>query len=309
LGSIVQIGNAFVQIDGQVCIKRIDKMNITKPMIGKICMVTGANAGIGKSTALVLGKMGATVVMICRNRERGEAALNEIKRVSGNDNVSLLLADLSSQNSIRQLVENFKTQYTALHVLINNAGNIPKERTITEDGIETQFAVSHLAYFLLTNLLLDVLKASAPSRIINVASTLHQFATISFDDLQSEHSYQPSQVYNRTKLANILFTYELARRLCGTQVTANCLHPGVTDTKLLSDFVPIHLRFLVKIISSSPEKGAQTSIYLATSPDVENVSGKYFVKRKAVRSSKASYDETTAHQLWQVSAELTGLSV
>jgi NAD(P)-dependent dehydrogenase (short-subunit alcohol dehydrogenase family) len=272
-------------------------------------MVTGANAGIGKSTALVLAKMGATVVMICRNRERGEAALNEIKRVSGNDNVSLLLADLSSQNSIRQLVENFKTQYTALHVLINNAGNIPMERTITEGGIETQFAVSHLAYFLLTNLLLDVLKASAPSRIINVASTLHQFATISFDDLQSEHSYQPSQVYNRTKLANILFTYELARRLCGTQVTANCLHPGVTDTKLLSDFVPIPLRFLVKIISSSPEKGAQTSIYLATSPDVENVSGKYFVKRKAVRSSKASYDETTAHQLWQVSAELTGLSV
>jgi NAD(P)-dependent dehydrogenase (short-subunit alcohol dehydrogenase family) len=278
-------------------------------MLGKICMVTGANAGIGKSTALVLGKMGATVVMVCRNRERGHAALNEIRRVSGNEYISLLLADLSSQNSIRQLVENFKTQYTALHVLINNAGNIPRERTVTEDGIETQFAVSHLAYFLLTNLLLDVLKASAPSRIINVASMLHQFATISFDDLQSEHSYQPSKVYNRTKLANIMFTYELARRLHGTQVTANCLHPGVTDTRLLSDYVPTHLRFLVKIISSSPETGAQTSIYLATSPDVENVSGKYFVNRKAVRSSKASYDETTAHQLWLVSAELTGLPV
>jgi NAD(P)-dependent dehydrogenase (short-subunit alcohol dehydrogenase family) len=214
MANLFRRGISVVLINGQVCIKRIDKMNITKPITGKICMVTGANAGIGKATALVLAQMGATVVMICRNRERGEAALNEIKRVSGNDNVSLLLADLSSQNSIRQLVENFKTQYTALHVLINNAGNIPMERTITEDGIETQFAVSHLSYFLLTNLLLDVLKASAPSRIINVASTLHQFATISFDDLQSEHSYQPSQVYNRTKLANILFTYELARRLC-----------------------------------------------------------------------------------------------
>lgn len=284
-------------------------MNKSNTMTDKICMVTGANTGIGKATALGLAKMGATVVMICRNRERGEAALCEIKEVSGNDNITWLLADLSSQVEIRQLVTDFKAQYSALHVLINNAGNIPRKRTVTEDGFETQFAVSHLAYFLLTNLLLEVLKVSAPSRIINVASMLHQFAAINFDDLQSERSYNPSIVYNWTKLANVLFTYELARRLRGTWVTANCLHPGVTDTKLLNDFSPRPLRFLTRIIASSPEKGAQTSIYLATSPEVECVSGKYFVKKRAVPSSKASYDKTTALKLWQVSAELTGLSV
>lgn len=284
-------------------------MNTKKTMTGKICMVTGANSGIGKATALGLAKMGATVVMICRNQERGETALCEIKEVSGNDNITLQLADLSSQVEIRQLVTDFKVQYSALHVLINNAGNIPKNRTVTEDGFETQFAVGHLAYFLLTNLLLDVLKVSAPSRIINVASMLHQFASINFDDLQSERSYQQSLVYNRTKLANVLFTYELARRLQGTGVTANCLHPGVTATKLLNDYTPRPLRFLTNIIGSRPEKGAQTTIYLATSPKVEGVSGKYFVNKKEVPSSKASFDKTTAFKLWQVSAELTGLSV
>jgi NAD(P)-dependent dehydrogenase (short-subunit alcohol dehydrogenase family) len=251
--------------------------------------------------------MGATVVMVCRNRERGEAARDQIKQISGNNKIFLCLADLASQAAIRQLVANFEAQFPALHVLINNAGNIPRKRTVTEDGLETQFAVSHLAYFLLTKLLLEVLIASAPARIINVASMLHQFANLNFDDLQSERSYQSSLVYNRTKLANVLFTYELARRLQGTKVTVNCLHPGVTATKLLEDFCPRPLQFLTKIIAVSPEKGARTSLYLATSPEVEGVSGKYFVGKKAVTSSKTSRDEAIARKLWQTSLELTSL--
>lgn len=282
-------------------------MNRIVSMTGRICMVTGANVGIGKATALGLAEMGATVVMVCRSKKRAEATLTEIIRLSGNEDVSYLLADLSSQAAIHKLVVNFTSQYSSLHVLINNAGEIPKKRMVTEDGLEYQFAVGHLAYFLLTIQLLDVLKASAPSRIINVASMLHQFVTINFADLQSEESYQASKVYNQTKLANVLFTYELARRLEGTQVTVNCLHPGVTKTKLLEDYAPKRLRLLVKMFGSNPEKGARTSIFLATSPYVAGVSGKYFVNTKAVRSSKASYDEATAHKLWQVSEELTGL--
>ncbi|MCI0560464.1 MAG: SDR family oxidoreductase [Nitrososphaera sp.] len=279
-------------------------------MTGKICMITGANTGIGKATALGLAKMGATVVMVCRNRERGEVALTEIKKESGNNSVALLLTDLSSQKSIRRLVSDFKTQYSSLHVLINNAGTIPQQRTVTEDALETQFAVNHLAYFLLTNLLLDVLIVSAPARIINVSSQVHQGAALNFEDLQSERSYHSTQVYGQTKLANVLFTYELARRLQGTHVTANCLHPGVIATNLLSDYMgmPRGLRFTAKLLGASPEKGAQTSLYLATSPEVEKISGKYFVEQKSVQSSQASYDEIAASQLWQVSAKLTGLS-
>ena len=270
-------------------------------------MVTGANAGIGRSTALGLVKMGATLVMVCRNRERGEAALAEIKRESGTGAVSLLVVDLSSQAAIRQLAAGFQAQYPALHVLINNAGIITKKRILTADKLETQFAVNHLAYFLLTNLLLDTLKASAPARIVNVSSQAHQGVSIDFDDLQSERSYRRTHVYAWTKLANVLFTYELSRRLEGTQVTANCLHPGLIATNLVGDYVPRPLRFITKIIGANPEKGAQTPLYLATSPAVEGVTGKYFVDRKAVQSSNASYDTTTASRLWQASAELTGL--
>ena len=278
-------------------------------MNGKTCMVTGANAGIGKATALGLAKMGATVVMVCRSRERGELALAEITRESGNDSVFLLLADLSSQTAIRNLVADFTATYPRLHVLINNAGIIPKRRTVTEDGLETQLAVNHLAYFLLTNLLLDKLKASAPARILNVSSQAHQGASLDFDDLQSERSYRPTHVYAWTKLANVLFTYELARRLEAIHVTANCLHPGAVATKLLADYMPSVLRFMAKIFGITPENGAQTSLYLAGSPEVEGVSGKYFVKQKSVPSSKASYDRTAARRLWEVSAKLTGLPI
>ena len=279
-------------------------------MAGKVCMVTGANAGIGKATSQGLAHMGATVVMVCRSQERGELALAEIKQQSSNEHIYLLVADLASQAAIRHLAEEFKKEYSALHVLINNAGIIPRKRQLTVDGLETQFAVNHLAPFLLTNLLLGVLKASAPARIVTVASDMHRRATINFDDLQSAGSYRPLQVYSTTKLANILFTYELARRLQGTRVTANCLHPGVVSTKLLADGmgIPRPLKSTTKLIGSGPEKGAKTSIYLATSPEVQGVSGKYFVRQKPVESSRISYDESLAGRLWERSAELTGLS-
>lgn len=279
----------------------------TKPMTGKTCMVTGANAGIGRATALGLAKMGANVVMVCRSRERGEAAVMEIKRESGNNSVALLVADLSSLAAVRRLADEFKAKHPTLHVLMNNAGIIPRKRTVTEDGRETQFAVNHLAYFFLTNLLLDVLKASVPARIVNVTSQAHQGASIDFDDLQSERSYRPTRVYKWTKLANVLFTYELARRLKGTGVTVNCVHPGGVATNLLSDYLPRPLRFMTKIVGISPEKGARTPIYLASSPEVEGVTGKYFANQKEARSSKLSYDTALAARLWQVSARLTGL--
>jgi NAD(P)-dependent dehydrogenase (short-subunit alcohol dehydrogenase family) len=279
-------------------------------MDGKVCMVTGANSGIGKATAQGLANLDATVVMVCRSRERGKEALDEIKQKSGNEGIYLLVADLASQAAIRNLVEDFRREYSALHVLINNAGIIPRKRIVTVDGLETQFAVNHLAPFLLTHLLVDVLKSSAPARVVTVASDMHRGATIDFDDLQSARSYRPLRVYSRTKFANVLFTYELARKLEGTRVTVNCLHPGVVATKLLADGMglPRALKSTTKLIGSSPEKGAKTSIYLATSPEVEGVSGKYFVRQKPVESSQISYDESLAGRLWRRSAELTGLS-
>ena len=278
-------------------------------MRGKVCMVTGANAGIGRATALGLARMGATVVMVCRNRHRGQEALAWVQQESGNSSVRLFLADLSSQASIHRLATDFKALYPALHVLINNAGIIPRRRILTEDGLETQFAVNHLAYFLLTALLLDVLKAGAPARIINVSSQLHGRAPLDFDDLQSERSYNRVLVYARTKLANVLHTYELARMLEGTGVTANCLHPGLVATNLLADAtgLPRAIRFAVRVVRASPEAGARTSLYLATSPEVEGVTGKYFARQRAVPSSKASYDQPAARRLWRISEELIGL--
>lgn len=279
-------------------------------MRGKVCMVTGANAGIGRATALGLAKTGATVVMVCRNRDRGQEALARVQQESGNSSVRLLLADLSSQASIHRLATDFKALYPALHVLINNAGIIPRRRILTDDGLETQFAVNHLAYFLLTVLLLDVLKAGAPARIVNVSSQLHGRAPLDFDDLQSESGYNRTLVYARTKLANVLHTYELARMLEGTGVTANCLHPGVVATNLLADAtgLPRVIRFAARVVRASPEAGALTSLYLATSPEVEGVTGKYFARERAVPSSEASYDQPAARRLWRISEELTGLS-
>jgi retinol dehydrogenase-14 len=284
-------------------------MAVTPAMTGKTVLITGATSGVGKATAMGLASMGASVVMVGRDRGRGEAAMADIREKSGNPSVDLMLADVSSQEEIRRLADEFREAYPRLDVLINNAGVFRSERTTTADGMEATFAVNHLAYFLLTNLLLDALEASAPSRIVNVASADHSNATIDFDDLQGEKGYRGARAYSRSKLANVLFTYELARRLQGTGVTANCLHPGVVGTNLGSGvsgafgFVVRALRPLMK----SPEKGAETSVYLASSPEVEGLSGGYFVKKAEARSSNASHDERLATRLWEVSAELTNL--
>lgn len=281
-------------------------------MTGKICMVTGANAGIGRVTALGLAKMGATVVMVCRNRERGEEALDYVTGETGNDSVCLLLADLASQRSIRRLVADFKARYSTLHVLINNAGIVPAKRVVTEDGVEMQFAVNYLAPFLLTSLLLDVLIAGAPVRIVNVSASYHEKSSpINFDDLQTEQRpYDAREVYAWTKLANIMYTYELARRLRGTGVTVNCLHPGVIETRLMHDFVhgtsplPEERMAIVRRLIVALEEGAKASLYVATSPELEGVTGMYFDKQKAVPSSDASYDETVSRRLWKLSEDI-----
>lgn len=278
-------------------------------MSGRICVVTGANRGIGRATAEGLARLGAKVVLVCRRKEDGEGVSREI---AANAPVlpDVVAADLSSQLSIRQAAGYIRGRYSRLHVLINNAGVIPRRREVTGDGLELQFAVNHLAYFLLTNLLLPQLKAGSPSRIINVSSGAHTHATIDFDDLQSQRSYQPKSVYARSKLANILFTYELSRRLSGTGVTANCLNPGVVATGMLADYMgfPLAGSALARTFGASPEEGAETSIYLASSPEVESVTGKYFERKQPAASSPASHDEAVARRLWEVSAQLTGVA-
>jgi NAD(P)-dependent dehydrogenase (short-subunit alcohol dehydrogenase family) len=277
---------------------------------GKICMVTGANSGMGKATALALAQMGATVVMVCRDRARGEQAQSEIAMQSSNTAVALLQADLSSQQSIRQLVEYFQHHYPHLHVLINNAGAAFSGRRETVDGLEMMFAVNYLAPFLLTNVLLDVLTASAPARIVNVSSAAQESSSIHLDDLQTEYHFSARGAYGQSKLAMVLFTYELARRLQGTGVTANCLDPGFVATNIGQRDASPPVRLLLKVIWSfgkSPAKGAQTSIYLASSPEVEGVTGQYFAKCMPRRSAASSYDESLQRHLWEQSAQLVNL--
>jgi NAD(P)-dependent dehydrogenase (short-subunit alcohol dehydrogenase family) len=278
-------------------------------MAGRVCVITGATRGIGRATAEELARLGATVVLLARKREDGLRTAQEIAEQSP-VRPALVTADLSSQASIRQAAAEICRLYPRLHVLINNAGVISAQREVTADGIELQLAVNHLAHFLLTNLLLDRLKAGAPSRIINVSSGAHSGTRIDFEDLQGSRSYSPNRAYSQSKLANILFTYELARRLQGTGVTANCLHPGVIATKLLADYmgVPFVGRALASTFGASPEKGAETTIFLATAPEVEGVTGKYFEGKRERRSSRESYDEAAARRLWEVSEQLTGMS-
>ncbi len=280
-------------------------------MQGKICLITGANSGIGKATALGLAKQGATVVLVSRDRARGEQAQSEIKQESGNPNIDLMIADLSSQQSIRKLAEDFKQRYSQLHVLINNAGVFPLRKHLTVDGLDMVFAVNQLAPFLLTNLLLDVLKASAPARVVNVSSGSHEANYLQLDDLQSEKKYRSMRAYGQSKLALVLFTYELARRLEGTGITANCLHPGFVATNIAQRDLPPPIRLLAKpifLLGISPEEGAKTSIYLASSPDVEGVTGKYFVKSVPKISAPLTHDVSLQHKLWQVCEVMTGLA-
>ena len=272
-------------------------------------MVTGANSGIGKATAMGLAEMGATVILVCRSKEKGEAALSEIRGKSGNNSLDLMLADMSSMRSVRQLASEFRRKYDRLHVLVNNAGLFMFTRTTTGDRLETTFEVDYLSHFLLTGLLIDLLKASAPSRLVEVSSVAHYNGHIDFDDLQGEKGYGGWKAYSQAKLAQVLFTYELARRLKGTGVTANCLHPGAVATNIWSR--PLgragFIMKLLRLFMMGPEGGAKTPIYLASSPDVEGVSGKYFTNKKEKESSKESNDEQVARRLWLVSEELTGL--
>jgi NAD(P)-dependent dehydrogenase (short-subunit alcohol dehydrogenase family) len=273
-------------------------------MIGKICIVTGANTGIGKETALGLARLGATVVMVCRDRPRGEEAQRDIKQKTGNDNIELMLCDLSSQRSISQFATEFTQRHNRLDVLVNNAGVVLRGHSMTEDGVESTFAINHLGYFVVTNLLLDLLKKSAPSRIVNVASAAHRYGKLDVNSWPTGRDYSTFGAYANSKLANILFTRELAKKLAVTGVTANCLHPGGVGTNLFRG-LPKFLQTVIKLVTIGPERGARTSIYLASSPEVEGISGKYFARCRQQESSDASRNEKAAKRLWDLSAELT----
>ncbi|MHB8628627.1 MAG: SDR family oxidoreductase [Aggregatilineales bacterium] len=285
-------------------------MSANPNMQGKICLITGANSGLGYETALALAKMGAQVVMVCRNRAKGEAAQADIKAKSGNATVDLLIADLSVQKSIRELAQTFKTKYEHLHVLVNNAGLVFGKRGVTADGYEQTFALNHLGYFLLTNLLLDTLKASAPARIVNVASEAETMGELNFDDLMAEKRYGSLRAYGVSKRANIVFTYELAKHLAGMGVTANCVHPGGVRTNFgasAGGAMALAVK-LFGLFALSPEQGAQTIIWLASSPEVEGITGQYFAKKHPIKSAAQTYDPEVQEKLWQVSEQMTGLS-
>ena len=281
----------------------------TVSMTGKIVLITGASGGIGKATALGLAAMGAHVAITGRDRGRTETAADEIRAAGGE--VEVFLADLSSQAQVRRLAEQALARLPRLDVLINNVGGYWNTRHVTVDGLERTFALNHLAPFLLTTLLLDRLTHSAPARVITVSSNAQALGHIKLDDLQGASAYSGAEAYNQSKLANVLFTYELARRLAGTSVTANALHPGLVDTSFGAEdpgrtqrlFVPVLRPFM-----KSPASGAVTSIHLAAAPELHDVSGRYFARCAPKRSSKSSYDETLAARLWQTSANLVGLA-
>ncbi len=275
-------------------------------MSEKTVLITGATNGIGLVTAAELARMGAAVTMVGRNRERGEAALAEVRRRSGSDKVEIRYADLAWLEDVRRLAEGFLADHDRLHVLINNAGAINLERQETRDGFELTFGVNHLAHFYLTNLLLERLERSAPARIINVSSVAHLGGWINFDDLQGRFFFNGMFAYAQSKLANVLHAYELARRLAGTGVTANALHPGGIRSGFNMNNGPLAttLQTMMAPFLLTPEQGAETMIYLASSPEVDGVTGRYFDNKVAVPSSFVSYDPAAARRLWEVSEEL-----
>ena len=283
-------------------------MEITD-MRGKVCLVTGSTSGIGKATATGLARMGARVVVVGRDPTRGAEAVREIKAASSNDDIDLLLTDLSSQAAVRQLAEDVVATYPQLHVLVNNAFVFLADRRLTVDGLETIFAVNYLAPFLLTNLLLDLLKASVPSRIVNVAAP-QLGAKIHFDDLQGEQKFNPHRQNLQAKLALVMFTYTLAKRLEGTGVTVNSLNPGLVNTRSggggYPGFTGVAYRVL-KPVMKNAEQGAETPIYLASSAEVDGVTGKFWHDKKEAKSTKESHDEEEQRRLWDVSEELTGV--
>jgi NAD(P)-dependent dehydrogenase (short-subunit alcohol dehydrogenase family) len=286
-------------------------------MKGKTVLVTGASGGIGLVTAAELARIGASVTMVARDRAKGEAALAEAKQRSGSDDIEILYADLASLAAVRALAKNFMATHDALHVLVNNAGAMYAQRAETADGFEMTIGVNHLAHFLLTELLLDMLKstgrAGSAARIVNVSSHGHYGGWIVFDDLQLKRLYIPMFAYAQSKLANVLHAYELTHRLEGTNVTANALHPGLVSTNFgknnggaMESLVSM-AQTVTPWMFITPEQGAQTSIHLASSPEVEGVSGRYFDGKRSVPSSFVSYDRRTQSRLWDASAELVGL--
>ena len=284
-------------------------MTTSKSMEGRICLITGATSGMGKESALGLARLGATVVLVARNKQKGEETLREIKRQSGNEKIDLLLADLSSQQEVRKLAADFKAKYQQLHVLLNNAGAVFAKRLTTVDGLEMTFALDHLAYFLLTNLLLDTIEASTPARIINISSQAQGVGKIHFDDLQSERSYGlfGFTAYAQAKLANVMFTYELARRLQGTGVTVNAVGPGPVSTNfgignggLFAGLTKLAMRS-----AKTPADAAKTAIRLASAPEFEGETGKFYYNEREISSSKLSHNVATQKRLWDVSEELT----
>lgn len=279
-------------------------------MHGKTCVITGATSGIGYETAKALAEQDASLVLVGRNEEKSIRTVDRLIDLSGNDKIEYLLADLSVQEEIRRLADNIRDRYQHLDVLVNNAGAIFFSRRESADGLEMTFALNHLGYFLLTNLLLDLLKQSAPSRIVNVASAAHQGASIDFDDLQKTKQYSAMKVYGQSKLANLLFTYELARRLQETRVTVNAMHPGFVGSNFGKSSTGLLGKLLMPVLhlfARSPRKGAETVVYLASSKEVEGVTGQYFIDKAPAESSAASHDTETAQRLWRVSEELTGL--
>jgi NAD(P)-dependent dehydrogenase (short-subunit alcohol dehydrogenase family) len=276
-------------------------------MAGKVCVVTGSNSGIGKETALALAEMGATVVMVARNQERGQKALDEIVTKTGNRSVSLMTCDMSSMASIRSFAADLKKRYNFLNVLINNAGAEFVKKQVTSEGFEQTFAVDYLAPFLLTHELLDLLKAGAPSRIVNVSSGLAKNGKIDFDDLQNQRNYKGMQAYSNAKLMLMMFTYALSRRLSGTGVTVNVLMPGFVATNLGKNSGSLRsavMFTMVRPMQISAKKGSETSVYLASADEVKDISGKCFAKKKEVETCPVSYNQETQERLWSETVRL-----
>ena len=275
-------------------------------MNGKVCLVTGATDGIGKISAQVLAEMGAKVIIVGRNPEKSAIVLAELRSISGNENIDLLMADLAVMQEVRDLAEQVISRYDRLDVLLNNAGGYFTKHKITSDGLEMTFALNHMSYFLLTNKLMELLKYSAPARIVNVSSDAHYGVNIEFENLNGEQEYKAWKAYQKSKLANVLFTYELLKKV-PADITVNCLHPGFVATNFGHNnggfFGPV-LKIAQRISAIDPEEGAKTSIFLCSAPEVKGVSGKYFYKCQPKTSSRESRNMDTGKRLWQISSDI-----